>query len=175
MNIRRSAIILIIFATGCASAPIVTNPATLAENPLQFKNRRIEITGPVLENYAPGGDEYRTWTFFMGLSGNSRIMLSEEGFNPSTIEKAYQLVEEARREGDEITVTGRLRVGPYEEFKSGKVIELDSVRYRDVEINTDMGPYVGDYYPYYYHYYPPPYWYYRHHSYYYYYPYYYWY
>ena len=74
-------------------------------------------------------------------------MASEEGFNPSTIEKAFHLVEKARQAGDAVTVTGRLRVGPYREIQSGMEVELDSVRYRDIEIRTDKGPFVRTYYP----------------------------
>jgi hypothetical protein len=147
----------LIFLTGCASAPIATDLSSIVENPDEFRNKRIEITGVVLDNPAPQGDEYRTWTFVIGSRRTYRVAASEEGFNPSTIEKAYRLVEEARRAGDEITVTGMLRVGPYREIESGMEVELDSVRYRDTEINTDRGPYVRYYYPYYYH--PDPFFY----------------
>lgn len=141
---------VLIFLTGCASAPIATDLPSIMENPDQFRNRRIEITGPVLENSPPQGDEYRTWSFVIGSARAYKVTASEEGFNPSTIEKAYRLVEEARKARDEVTVTGTLRVGPYGEIESGMEIDLDSVRYRDTEINTDRGPYVRYYYPYYY-------------------------
>jgi hypothetical protein len=135
---------------GCASAPVATDLETVEANPNQFRNRYIEITAPVLENPPPQGDQYRTWTFIVGASDTHRIMVSEEGFNPGTIEKAYRLVERTRKAGDDVTVIGRLRVGPYREIKSGAEIELSSVRYRGVEINADSGPFVTNYYyPYY--------------------------
>ena len=136
---------------GCASTPIAVDTATVIANPDQFRNKYIQITAPVLENSPPRGDDYRTWIFSIGTSANYQIMASEEGFNPATIEKAYRLVEEARRTGEPVTVTGKLRVGPYRELESGMEVELVSVRYRDTEINTDRGPFVGRYYyPYYY-------------------------
>lgn len=169
MKIKLGILILLLTTIGCASTPIATDLPTVTDNPLLFKNKRVEIRSSVLENSPPRGDEYRTWSFFIGTSIGSRIMVSEEGFNPSTIEKAYRLVEEASTKGDEITITGTVRVGPYQEFESGMEVELDSVRYRDIIINTDRGPYVGYYDPYYYHYhyYPPYSWHYRYHPYYY--------
>jgi len=165
MNVKRFLLCAVLVAVfGCASAPIATDLSAIAENPGAYKNKRIEITGFVLENQPPRGDEYRTWAFSIGSSQTYRIMASEEGFNPSTIEKAYHLVEEARRTGEAVTVTGRLRVGPYQELRSGMEIELDSVRYRDIEIRTDKGPFVRTRYPYYpyslHYYYGPPYWHY---------------
>lgn len=154
---------LILWTFGCASTPIATNISTVAEDPYQFRNKRIEITAPVIQNTAPRGDEYRTWTSIIGSSESYQIMLSEEGFNPATIEKAYLLVEEARKKGDPITVTGRLRVGPYQDIESGLEIEVDSIQYKNVRIGTDRGPFVREYYyhPYYYH--GPILWPYRYH------------
>ena len=157
MNVKHVPfLVLLMAAFGCASPPIAAELSAVVENPGEYRNRRIEITGPILENRPPQGDEYRTWTFSIGSSETYRIMASEEGFNPSTIEKAYHLVEQARQAGDAVTVTGKLRVGPYREIQSGMEVELDSVRYRDTEIRTDRGPFVRTYYPY--DYYWPPFW-----------------
>ena len=143
------AILIGIGLVGCASTPVATDLPTIIENPSEFRNTRVRITAPILTNSPPQGDEYRTWIFIVGLSETYRVMASEEGFNPSTIEKAYRLVEDARKAGGQVTVTGKLRVGPYHEIESGMEIELDSVRYGDVEIRTDKGPFVGRSYPYY--------------------------
>ncbi|RJP63952.1 MAG: hypothetical protein C4532_20190 [Candidatus Abyssobacteria bacterium SURF_17] len=165
MNKRKAAaaIVLLIF-TGCATVPIPTDLSAVTQNPHQFKNERIVLTGYVIENPPPQGDEYRTWSFVIGSSdGNLRV--SEEGFNPSTLEKAHRLVEQARLANEPVTIAGRLRIGPYQEIVSGTEIDLESVRYKDTEINTDKGPFTKHYYPHYYeplwwryHYYPyPPY------------------
>ncbi len=144
-------IIISTAAAGCASTPISTDMAAVMADPARFRNELIEITAPVLENSPPQGDDYRTWSFTIGTSAGYRIMASEEGFNPSTIEKAYLLVEDARRAGEPVTVTGRLRVGPYRELESGMEVELVSVRYGAIGIRTDKGPFVRrySYYPYY--------------------------
>lgn len=122
----------------------------VVENPELFKNENIELTVPIIDNPRPQGSTYRTWSFTVGGNADYRIMVSEEGYNPSTIDRAYYLVEEARKAGEPITITGKLRVGPYRELESGMAIELKSVQYRDTRINTDKGPFVRNYnYPYY--------------------------
>jgi hypothetical protein len=140
-------IVFLIFMGGCASAPIPTTLPAVVADPSQFRNKYIEITALVAQNPPPQGDDYRTWSFTVNGSGEYRLMASEEGFNPSTIDKAYYLVEDARNASEPVTITGRLRVGPYRELKSGMEIELVSVRYRDTEIRTDKGPFI--HYPYY--------------------------
>ena len=147
MNSRYlSAFAFLMFAVGCASSPISADISAVTASPGQFKNHYIEITAPVLENSPPQGDVYRTWAFSVGASSAYRILATEEGYNPATIEKAYRLVEEARKAGDAVTVTGRLRVGPYRELESGVELDLVSVRYGSTEINTDRGPFVRRYY-----------------------------
>jgi len=142
------AIVVLMLVGGCASTPIPTSLPEVVANPNQFKNKYIELTALVVQNPPPQGNDYRTWSFTVDGSGTYRLMASEEGFNPSTIDKAYLLVEEARKAGEPVTITGRLRVGPYRELISGMEIELVTVRYRTTEIHTDKGPFV--YYPYYY-------------------------
>jgi len=143
------AIAFLMFVAGCASTPTAADISAVTASPGQFKNRYIEITAPVLENSPPQGDVYRTWAFSIGASSAYRILATEEGYNPATIEKAYRLVEEARNAGDAVTVTGTLRVGPYRELESGVELELVSVRYGSTEINTDRGPFGRrDYHPY---------------------------
>ena len=100
----------------------------------------------MIDNPVVKGNDYRTWNFTLGTSADYRIVASEEGFNPSTIDRAYRLVEEARQAGEPVTVTGKLRVGPYSRLESGMELELISIRYRDTEINTDKGPFVNRYY-----------------------------
>ena len=140
---------LIALSTGCATTPISTTAPAIVADPGQFRNEYIAITASVIENPPPRGDRYRTWSFTIGEPGAYRIVVTEEGFNPSTIDKAYRLVEDARSAGEQVTITGKLRVGPYHELESGIEIELVSVRYLDSEISSDKGPFVGGaYYPY---------------------------
>ena len=138
--IRVLAVLIGIGMTGCASTPVATDLQTINAKPSEFRNTRVRITAPVLSNSPPQGDRYRTWIFIIGASDSYRIMATEEGFNPSTIEKAYRLVEDAREAGDEVTVTGKLRVGPYHEMESGMEIELDSVRYGDDAVGRGHKP-----------------------------------
>jgi hypothetical protein len=152
--------LLVLLMGGCASAPKATTLTAIAENPDQYRNENVELTAPVLENPPPSGDLYRTWTFLIGHPERGRILVTEAGYNPATISKAYRLVDEAMRAGEPITVTGKLRIGPYESLRAGAEIELKSVSYGGTTIDTDEGPYVGGYYsPYYYspYYYRGPY------------------
>ena len=136
---------------GCASAPIATTLTAVTENPAQYRNEKIELTAPVIDNPPPTGDLYRTWTFVIGHPEKGRILVTEAGYNPATINKAYHLVDEAERAGAPVTVTGKLRIGPYESLRSGAELDLDSVSYGNTTIDTDEGPYTGGYYsPYYY-------------------------
>ncbi|GAB4351493.1 MAG: hypothetical protein Kow0099_35520 [Candidatus Abyssubacteria bacterium] len=150
------AMLAALMLAGCATPPVRTDLVSIKETPQQYKNKRIEITGKVLENSPPEGDEYRTWSFVVGGENTYRIRASEEGFNPSTIQKAYHLVEDARKVGGEVTVVGKLRVGPYQELETGMEIDLETVSYAGTAINTDKGPFVRNYYYYPYSYYPGP-------------------
>jgi hypothetical protein len=144
-------VVLLMHSIGCASIPVSTSLPAVVQDPDSFRNKHVEITAPVLENHPPKGDNYRTWSFEIGKDDDHRITASEEGYNPSTIDRAYYLVEEAQKSGEPITITGKLRVGPYQALESGMEIELISVRYRGMEIKTDKGPFVRDYYYPYYH------------------------
>ncbi len=130
---------------GWKSAPIQTELSSVAANPNEFNKKEITISATVAENSVPQGHEYKTWSFVLG-SSNRRLSVAESGFNPATIVRAHDLVEKARLAGDAITVTGKLKA-----TKSGTTLQLVSVRYGDVQINTDEGPFVktayGDCYP----------------------------
>ncbi|RJP15643.1 MAG: hypothetical protein C4520_19930 [Candidatus Abyssobacteria bacterium SURF_5] len=143
---------------GCASQPVPTTLDAIFENPAQYRNENVEFSAQVLENPPPSGDLYRTWTFLVGHPDIGRILVTEAGYNPATINKAYHLVEEAAQAGEPVTITGELRVGPHRSLKAGAEIDLRSVSYQGITIDTNEGPYVGGFYsPYYYYpYYPRP-------------------
>jgi hypothetical protein len=152
-----SALLLcLVLVAGCATTPVPVGIDALMQNPSLYRNKTVEVTGPVLSNPPPSGDLYRTWNFQIGTPELGRIMVTESGYNPATINKAYYLVDEAAKAGEPVTVTGTLRVGPYKSLKGGAEIQLRTVTYRNVTIDTSEGPYVGGYYsPYYYPYYSP--------------------
>jgi hypothetical protein len=152
-------VILVFSVWGCASAPIPATLTAISENPQEYRNELVTITAPVLSNPAPSGDIFRTWTFTVGSPQTGRIMVTESGFNPTTINKAYNLVAEAAEEGAPVTITGELRVGPYRALREGTEIDLESVTYKGITIDTDEGSYEGGYYPRYSpFFYPGPYW-----------------
>ncbi len=139
---------------GCATAPpIPADLTSIQQNPAEFKNKEVEVTAPVLENPPPMGSSYLTWNLTLGSSETGIIRVTKAGYNPATIDRAYRVVEDARRAGQPVTITGKLHVGPYRALRSGMEIELDTVGYDGTVIDTNRGPYVDGYYPYYY---PPP-------------------
>lgn len=148
---KNSILMLILIAlfgsVGCASTPLATSLPEIVREPDRFKNKHIAITAPVLENRPPAGDNYRTWSFTLGGDAPHQITATEEGFNPATIDRAYLLVDDAMKAGDPVTITGRLRLGPYKALEQGMAIELGSVTYGGVRIGTDKGPFVGRSYP----------------------------
>jgi hypothetical protein len=111
---------------------------TVTSNPDRFLNQKVEITAPVLENPAPQGAEFKAWDFVVGRAGHG-LPVYEKGFNPAVIVRAHRLVEQARLAGDDITITGTLKHGAY-----GPIVRLDSVRYGDAAMATDVGPFVDD-------------------------------
>ncbi len=145
--------VALVVLAGCATTPpVLANLASVTQDPEPYRNKRIEVTAPVLDNPPPAGNTYRTWSFVTGSPESGSIMVYKSGYNPSTIDKAYKLVEEARQAGQPVTITGKVRVGPYGALRSGMEIDLETVSYNGTEINTRSGPYVGGYYysPYFY-------------------------
>jgi len=154
MKIRWFPILFVAFITlaGCATTPpIRTDLTSIQQNPGEYRNKKVEVTAPVLQNPPPIGSSYLTWNFALGSSETDIIRVTKAGYNPATIVRAYTLVEEARRAGQPVTITGKLRVGPYRALRSGMEIDLDTVGYGEIVIDTNRGPYVNGYYPY-----PPP-------------------
>ncbi len=133
---------------GCATTPIPSNLPSVMQDPAAYRNKTVEITAPVLDNPPPAGNTYRTWSFIVGSPETGSLTVSRSGFNPSTIDKAYRLVQEAWQAGQPVTITGKVRVGPYGALRSGIEIDLATVAYDGVVINARSGPYVGQYYYY---------------------------
>ena len=141
--------VVLVTLVGCATTPpIPANLASVTQDPDAYRNQRIEVTVPVIDNPPPAGNTYRTWSFIMGSPETGSVMVYRSGYNPSAIDKAYKLVEEARQAGQPVTMTGKVRVGPYGALRSGMEIDLETVSYNGTEINARSGPYVGNYYYY---------------------------
>jgi hypothetical protein len=134
---------------GCATKPPMRiSLSAIAQNPAEYKDENVEVTAPVLDNPRPMGDIYRTWDFTLGSPETGTILVSEAGYNPSTINKAYNLVQQAKADGQPVTVTGKLRIGPYRALKTGKEIALRSVTYKGTTIDLEEGPFTTAFYPY---------------------------
>ncbi len=146
MYMRYALILLLSFGlVGWKAAPMKMDLASVTQNPGQFDGKKIEITAPVEENTYPRGDEYKKWQFVLG-SDKAGIVVYEMGFNPATIVKAYYLVEEARKAGENVTVVGKFHAKPYERSEHGVKMQVDSVRFGDKVIHTDQGEFVPYYY-----------------------------
>jgi len=140
------AVVASLLLIGWRSAPpIEAKLSTVLGDPGQFHKKRVEITASVMENPAPTGAEYKKWTFTVGSAGE-RLAAYEKGFNPATIMKAHYLVERARLEGGEVVLSGKIRAAKNDIGKSGVKLQLDSVRYKDTLVKTDVGPFVEEEY-----------------------------
>lgn len=153
-------LLIVLTFAGCATTPPVQVPlSSITEYPDQYRNENVEVTAHVLNNPPPTGDLYRTWNFLIGEPGE-RILVSEAGYNPSTINRAYHLAKLAQTDNKPITVTGKLRVGPHRALKTGIEIDLDTLSYMGTTVDLEAGPFSSVYrypYPYPYPSYPYPY------------------
>jgi hypothetical protein len=139
---------LLVTASCATKPPVRTSLSAITQNPAEYKDQNVQVTAPVLENPSPQGDVYRTWNFIIGSPETGRVLVTEAGYNPSAINKAYTLVQEAKTDGQPITVTGKVRVAPHKALQTGTEIDLRSVTYKGTTVTLEEGPFGTAYYPY---------------------------
>jgi hypothetical protein len=140
MKVKLILVATMIFAFGLTSTAVAAEFSAVVKAPDQYFGKQIEITAPVAVNSEPRGGEYKTWNFTVG-SQSSQLKVEDKGFNPAVIEKAYMLVEEARRAGNEMTFSGRLKA-----TDEGPVFELRTLQYNGTTIHMNEGPFVNPVY-----------------------------
>ncbi|MCF6149001.1 MAG: hypothetical protein E3K37_10105 [Candidatus Kuenenia sp.] len=70
-----------------------------------------------------------------------RIHCFEDGNNPDVIIKCVNMAEEAKKNNERVSVTGRLRQGKYREILKGTVLEIKTFEYKNYKVDTDFGEY----------------------------------
>lgn len=125
---------------GCAfGPPIKVSLVDVVDTPTLYRNKKIEFSGYVVRNEYYG-DRFVSWQLIMEENGK-RLHCFEEGNNPDVIIKCVNMAEEAKKNNERVSVTGRLRKGRYREILKGTVLEMKTFEYKDYKIDTDFGDY----------------------------------
>lgn len=137
--LRLSLVVLLpvvgVWASGCAP-PLKATISDVAQDPTRFRNKEVEVRGSVVRNVVQG-DMYATWSLTLASNGEE-IVCHEEGWNTGVIRQAWDLAERARERGEEVSVTGRVRMR-YREMVHGERVDLRSIAYKSQLLQTDYG------------------------------------
>ena len=124
---------------GCATtAPTRLDLGSVLDNPMAHKNKRVELTGNVLDYEPARGDTYRTLFFALGFGPDEKIPVSVAGYNAEAIAKASALVKEAFDSREQLTAVGKLKVEA-DEGAGSPELKLDAVEYRGRKIDVTRG------------------------------------
>jgi hypothetical protein len=129
-----------IFVFGLTSTAMAADFSAVVKAPDQYFGKQIQVTAPVAVNVEPRGGEYKIWNFTIG-SQSALLRVEDRGYNPAVIEKAYMLAEEARRAGDEMAFSGRLKA-----TDEGPVLELKTLQYNGKTLHMNEGPFINPVY-----------------------------
>lgn len=140
MKVKLILVATMIFAFGLTSTAVAAQLSAVVKAPDQYFGKEIQVTAPLAVNSEPLGGEYKTWNFTVG-SQSAQLKVEDKGFNPAVIEKAYLLAKGARRAGDEMTFSGRLKA-----TDEGPVLELKTLQYNGTTIHMNEGPFVNTVY-----------------------------
>lgn len=141
-GLARAAVILVTigFVSGCATTPPTRlDLHQVLSEPQSYHNQRIEITGYVVEYEPARGDTYRTLHFALGSGPEKKVSVFSFGYGADSISKASDLVGEAFRAGEPISVVGELRAGEDPGRAPGAEIRLESVEFRGRKIDVTRG------------------------------------
>ena len=128
-----AAILLCSCATGPPLRPELSH--VLAE-PDTYRNERVELSGRVVDYEPASGDEYRTLYFSLGAGPEEKISVFGLGYGADAISKAADLVGEAFKAGEPLTVVGRLKTAG----EPGRAeLRLESVEFGGRRINVTKG------------------------------------
>jgi hypothetical protein len=111
---------------GCvAIPPVKVGLKTLTEEPMEYEGKRIETSGKVVAY--PTRQSFKTWHFWIEKDGE-RLRCFERTYRVEHAPCA-PVIRRAKREGEEITVMGKL-------CHDG--IELQWIEYKGMRFNTDL-------------------------------------
>jgi hypothetical protein len=110
---------------------------TVLGDPAAFDNRRIELTGQVIDYEPAIGDIYRTLRFIFGSDAGQAITIIYSGYEADAIAKASILVGDAFEAGGILTVVGTLSAG--EGDGASAEVTLESVEYKGRRIDIAGG------------------------------------
>ena len=103
-----------------------------------LRDRRITVTGRVEAVEAALGTERVSFTFeLVGSSTESRVTVSESGYNARVLAEVVTLLRRAEDKGFPVHATGWLRSGPHGELRNSRRLELDTLAIDGQVIDTD--------------------------------------
>lgn len=129
-------LLLVAFLVGGCAPPIKTTVGDVAKDPSLFRNKDVELKGNVVRNTVQG-EMYATWYLTL-VSDGDEVVCHEEGWNTGVMRQGWNLAERAREDGEEIVVTGTVRVR-HREMARGERLDLRSIAYGGQLIQTDYG------------------------------------
>lgn len=126
------------FVSACAtSAPLRTDVKNVLADPGAYDNRRIELSGWVIEYEPARGDTYRTLRFTLGFDFDEKVPVFCSGYEADAIAKASILVGEAFETGGTLVVIGNLKAG--EGDGTPAEVMLESVEFAEQHIEVTSG------------------------------------
>lgn len=128
-------LILINLVSACATSPTRLDINNILTASHAYHNRRVELTGNVIDYEPAAGDTYRTFQFTLGIGPEEKIRVSGSGYTADAIAKASDLVWEALVAREPLTVVGTIEADegvPPE-------LRLESVEYEGRRIDVTRG------------------------------------
>jgi hypothetical protein len=130
-------LLAIAFSAECATVPPArVGVEDVLQHPQEYKGKRVELTGLVLDYKPAQGDIYRTLFFTLGRQPEGELLVVGTGYTAEAIAKASFLVEQAFEAHEPITVSGKLKLPK----NAPPELRLESIRYKGQEIKTTKGP-----------------------------------
>ena len=134
---RAPAAALLFLACACETAPpLRPEIGHVLINPDTYHDKRVEFSGRVIDYEPATGDEYRALRFTIGVGPSKKIPVYGGGYGADAIAKASDLVGEAYRSDETLTVVGKLKAaggnGPAE-------LRLESVGFEGRKIDLRRG------------------------------------
>jgi hypothetical protein len=137
LSLPAALLLAIAFSAGCATvSPARVNVGDVLQHPQDYKNKRVELTGLVLDYKPAQGDVYRTLIFTLGPHPEGELLVVGTGYRAEAIAKASFLVEQAYEANEPITVSGKLKLPK----NAPPELRLETIRYKGQEIKVNKGP-----------------------------------
>ncbi len=128
----------ILFCACATVPPLRPEMSHVLAEPDTYRNERVELSGRVVDYEPASGDRYRTLYFTLGAGPEEKIPVFGSGYGADAIAKASDLVGEAFRAGEPLTVVGRLKTSGGSDPGRAE-LKLESVEFGGRRIDVTKG------------------------------------